>query len=47
MEKEAFQPKDSGKLTNEHYGMEDDKRSEEALIDHGTVDMKSVIDKEK
>jgi hypothetical protein len=47
MEKEAFQPKDTGKLTNTHYGMEDDKRNEEALTDHGTVDIKSVVNKEQ
>ncbi|MBE4908445.1 hypothetical protein IMZ08_10295 [Bacillus luteolus] len=47
MEKETFQPKDTGKLTNKHYGMEDDKRTEEVLTDHGTVNMTSIVDKEK
>ncbi|MDF0725508.1 hypothetical protein PY093_02125 [Cytobacillus sp. S13-E01] len=43
MEKEEqFQPKDTGKLTNYHYGTKEDRRTEEALTNDGTVKMESV-----
>ncbi len=31
-----FQPKDTGKLTNENYGTKKDRRREEALTSNGT-----------
>ncbi|MFD2658274.1 MULTISPECIES: hypothetical protein [Gracilibacillus] len=38
----AFQPKDTGKLTNEEYGTKKDRRREEALTSDGTKSMKNL-----
>ncbi|SER50781.1 hypothetical protein SAMN04487944_105117 [Gracilibacillus ureilyticus] len=38
----AFQPKDTGKLTNEEYGTKKDRRREEALTSNGTVPIKNL-----
>ncbi|WP_169891148.1 hypothetical protein [Litchfieldia alkalitelluris] len=43
MKKEAFQPKDTGKLTNFHYATEEDRREEEVLTEDGTENIENVI----
>ncbi|WP_268911929.1 hypothetical protein [Aquibacillus kalidii] len=40
MKKKTYQPKDTGKLTNFHYGTDKDERQEDALTQNGTVNMK-------
>ncbi|WP_281279568.1 hypothetical protein [Aquibacillus sediminis] len=40
MNKKTFQPKDTGKLTNVHYGTKKDDRQETAMTEEGTKNMK-------
>jgi hypothetical protein len=40
-QKNAFQPKDTGKLTNFHYGTKEDQRQPEVLATEGTKDGKA------
>ncbi|MCT2535759.1 hypothetical protein NC661_07505 [Aquibacillus koreensis] len=47
MADKPFQPKDTGKLTNFHYGTDKDDREEEALTTEGTKDMNQVRNKNK
>ncbi|WP_407268478.1 hypothetical protein [Radiobacillus sp. PE A8.2] len=43
----SFQPKDTGKLTNMHYGSKKDKREEEALTDQGVKNMDQIMKNKK
>jgi hypothetical protein len=45
MTKETFQPKDTGKLTNFHYGSAEDKRKEEAITSKGDQHLSEVLEK--
>ncbi|WP_268877710.1 hypothetical protein [Priestia abyssalis] len=40
-QKGQYQPEDTGKLTNFHYGTQKDRRKPEALTPEGTKEMKS------
>jgi hypothetical protein len=46
MRKETFQPKDTGKLTNFHYGSKEDKRTEELLTSIDQRPLSGTLDKE-
>lgn len=45
--KKGYQPKDTGKLTNFHYGTEKDRRDEEALTESGQQPMKQIKKRKK
>ncbi|MFC4322881.1 hypothetical protein [Litchfieldia salsa] len=44
--KEPYQPKDTGKLTNFHYASNEDRRDEEVLTEHGTEKIEHTLKEE-
>ncbi|MDL4840440.1 hypothetical protein [Aquibacillus rhizosphaerae] len=42
MDEKQYQPKDSGKLTNENYGTKKDNRKQHAITSEGTKDLEEV-----